>query len=60
MNNKLKAITKQHGIKGYYKLGKAELIHKLEDLPDVNEQVLIPGLKIPRNTTKICEYQRNS
>ena len=47
----LKAIAKHHGIKGYYKLRKAELIHKLEALPEVNEQVLIPGLEIPRNTT---------
>ena len=48
----LKAIAKQRGIKGYYKLRKAELIHKLVALPDVNEQVLIPGLEIPRNTTR--------
>ena len=56
MNNitamELKAIAKQHGIDGYYKLRKAELIHKLEALPEVNEQVLIPGLEIPRNTTR--------
>ena len=55
MNNiiviELKAIAKQHGIEGYYRLRKAELIHKLEALPEVNEQVLIPGLEIPRNTT---------
>ena len=37
----LKAITKQRGIKGYYKLRKAELIHKFEALPDVNEKVLL-------------------
>ena len=52
MNNitviELLAIAKQRGIKGYYKLRKAELIYILQD---VNEQVLIPGLKIPRNTT---------
>ena len=36
----------------YYKLRKAELIQKLEAHPDVNEQVLIPGLEIPRNTTR--------
>ena len=48
----LKAIGKQRGIKGYYKLRKAELIHKLKDLPDVNEQILIPGLEIPRNITR--------
>ena len=48
----LKAIAKQHEIEGYYKLRKAELIHKLEALPEVNEQVLIPGLEIPGNTTR--------
>ena len=56
MNNitviKLKTRAKQRGIKGYYKLRKAELIQKLETLPDVNEQVLIPELEIPRNTTR--------
>ena len=56
MNNitviEVKTIGRQHGIKGYYKLRKAELIHKLEALPEVNEQVLIPGLEIPRNTTR--------
>ena len=49
---KLKTLAKQRGIKGYYKLRKAELIQKLEAHPDVNEQVLIPGLEIPRNTTR--------
>ena len=49
---KLKALAKQRGINGYYKLRKAELIQNLEAHPDVNEQVLIPGLEIPRNTTR--------
>ena len=31
---------------------KAELVHKLEALREANEQVLIPGLEIPRNTTR--------
>ena len=48
----LKAVAKQRGIIGYYKLRKAELMQKLEDLPDVTEQVLIPGLEIPRNITR--------
>ena len=48
----LKAITKQRGIKGYYTLRKAELTHKLEAIPEVNEQVLIPGLEIPRYATR--------
>ena len=63
MNNltvvELKAIAKQRGIKGYYKLRKAALIHKLEALPEVNEQVLIRGLKIPRNATRSVNW-RNS
>ena len=47
-----KAIAKQRGIVGYYKLRKAELIHKLEVLPEVNELVLISGLEMSRNTTR--------
>ena len=34
---KLKALAKQRGIKGYYKLRKAELIQKLEAHPDVSK-----------------------
>ena len=49
---RLKALAKQRGIKGYYKLRKAELIQELEAHPDVNEQVLIPGLEKPRNATR--------
>ena len=49
---KLKALAKQRCIKGYYKLRKAELIQQLEAHPDANEQVLIPELDIPRNTTR--------
>ena len=37
----LKGLPNQHGIKGYYKLRRAQLI-----------QVLIPGFEIPRNTTR--------
>ena len=43
---KLKTFAKQRGIKGYYKLRKAELIQKFEAHPDVNEQVLILVLEI--------------
>ena len=50
---KLKAVAKQRGIKGYYKLRKAELIQKFEAHQDVNEQVLIPGLEIHRNTRSV-------
>ena len=49
---KLKAHAKQRGIKGYHKLRKPELIHKMEAHPDVNQQVVIPWLEIPRNTTR--------
>ena len=49
---KLKALAKQRGIKGYCKIRKAELIQKLEAHPEVNEQVLILGLEIRRNTTR--------
>ena len=49
---KLKTLAKQRGIKGYYKLRKAEMIQKLEAHLDLNEQVLIPELEIPRNTTR--------
>ena len=49
---KLKALAKQRGIKGYFKLRKAELIQKLEAHPDVNDKVLIPGLEILRNTIR--------
>ena len=45
---KLKTLAKQRGIKGYYKRRKAELIQKFEAYQDENEQVLTPGLEIPR------------
>ena len=34
---KLKTLAKQRGIKGYYKLRKAELKQKLEAHPDANK-----------------------
>ena len=49
---KLKDIAKHRRINGYYKLRKSELIQKLKTHLDVNEQVLMPGLKIPRNTAR--------
>ena len=56
MNNitviELEALAKKRGTKGYSKLRKAELIHKLKTHPDANEQVLIPGFEIPRHTTR--------
>ena len=49
---KLKTLAKQRDIKGYNKLRKSKLIQKLEAHPDVNEEVLIPGLEMPSNTTR--------
>ena len=61
MNNitviELKAIAKQRGVEGYNKLKKAELIHTLEALTEVNEQVLIPGLEILRNATRLVNIR---
>ena len=47
----LKAVAKQRDFKGYYKLRKSELI-KLEALSICKWASLIPGLEIPRNTTR--------
>ena len=44
---KLTTFAKQLDIKGYYKLRK-----KADSIQDVNELVLIPGLEIPRNTSR--------
>ena len=49
---KLIALAKQRGIKGYYKLRKAELIQQWEAHPDVNKKDLIPVLDMPKNTTR--------
>ena len=48
----LRAVAKQRGIKGYYKLRKDEMLDKFETHSDVNAQVLMLGLKIPRSTTR--------
>ena len=34
---KLKALAKQRGIEGYYKLGKAELIQQFDAYPEVSD-----------------------
>ena len=44
----LKAIAKERGIKGYYKLRKAELIHALEAARLVEQT---------RNTLEIMKYR---
>ena len=56
---KLKARAKQRCIKGYYKLRKAELIKKFQAYSDLNEQVLMPGLEIPRNATRSVSTSAN-
>ena len=56
---KLKTLAKQRGIKGYYKLRKAELIQILEAHSDVDKQVLMPRLETQKHN-KISEYQCNS
>ena len=48
----IEPLAIQRGIKGYYKFGKADFIQKLETHPDVNEQVLILWLELPRNATR--------
>ena len=54
---KLNALAKQRGIKDYYKLRKPELIHKLEDHPDVNDKVIInTGVINTHKRSKISEY----
>ena len=43
----LKAIAKERGIRGYYKLGKAELIHALEAIKLVEQKSNIFNESIP-------------
>ena len=56
----LKTLAKQRVIKSYYKFRKDVSIQKLEVHSDVNEQVLIPELEIPRNTTRSVNTSANS
>ena len=47
----LKAIAKERGIKGYYKLRKAELIHALEATRLVEQKSNIFDEQIPNDPT---------
>ena len=51
----LKAITKERGIKGYYKLGKAELIHALEATRLVEQKSNIFDEQIPTDPSPILQ-----
>ena len=49
----LKAIAKERGIRGYYKLRKAELIHALEAARLVEQTSTIFGESIPNDPTQV-------
>ena len=51
----LKAIAKGRGIKGYYKLRKAELIHALEAIRLVEQKSYIFDEQIPNDPTPILQ-----
>ena len=51
----LKAIAKERGIKGYYKLRKAELIHALEATRLVEQKSNIFDKQIPNDPTPILQ-----
>ena len=51
----LKAIAKERGIKGYYKLRKAELIHALEATRLVEQKGNISDEQIPNDPTPISQ-----
>ena len=51
----LKAIAKERGIKGYYKLRKAELIHALEATRLVEQESNIFDEQIPNDPTPILQ-----
>ena len=59
MNNntvkQLKAIAKEHGIKGYYKLRKAKLINALEATRLVEEKSSIFDEPIPNDPTPVLQ-----
>ena len=52
---KLKTLAKQRGIKGYYKLRKAELIHDLETVRLVEQKSNIFDEPIPNDPTPILQ-----
>ena len=52
---KLKTLAKQRGIKGYYKLRRAELIHALEEVRLVEQKSNIFDEPIPNDPTPIFQ-----
>ena len=51
----LKAIVKERGIRGYYKLRKAELIHALEATKSVEQKSNIFDEPIPNDLTPVLQ-----
>ena len=51
----LKAIAKEHGIRGYYKLRKAQLIHALEATRLVEQKSNIIDESIPNDPTSVLQ-----
>ena len=52
---RLKAIAKERGIRGYYKLRKAELIHALKAARLVEQTSNIFDESIPNNSTPVLQ-----
>ena len=59
MNNhtvvQLKAIVRERGIRGYYKLRKAELIHALEEVRLVEQKSNLFDESIPNDPTPVLQ-----
>ena len=59
MNNdavvQLKAIAKKRGIRGYYKLSKAELVHAFEAAGLVEQKCEIFDESIPNDSTPVLQ-----